>query len=135
MTGSQLNAALVRRVGPMRLLRVGLPATVAAAALLTLVGISGLGGLIGLVAAIWLTTALLGFVMANASALALSRHGERAGTAASVIGFVQSGLAGLVSPLVGVLGGSVGAMTGVMLGSMVAALVVLALGTPAYRRS
>lgn len=133
VTGSQVNAALVRRVGPLRLLRVGLPATVVLAAASVVVAHArlGVGALVG---AIWLTTAVLGFVIANASALALSRHGERAGAAAAVIGFFQAGLAGLVSPLVGVLGGDGVAMTGVMLGAVVVALVVLAVATPAYRR-
>lgn len=134
VTGSQVNAALVRRVGPLRLLRVGLPTTLLAAAVLLLLALTGLGGIVALVAAIWVTTAVLGFVMANASALALSRHGERAGTAAAVIGFLQAGLAGVVSPLVGVFGGDALAMTAVMLASMVVAQLVLALGTPAYHR-
>lgn len=133
VTGSQVNAALVRRVGPLRLLRVGLPVTVALAAVAVAVAQARLG-VVALVGAIWFTTSALGFVIANASALALSRHGERAGAAAAVIGFFQAGLAGSVSPLVGVLGGDGVAMTAVMLGSVAVALVVLALGTPAYRR-
>lgn len=134
VAGSQVNAALVHRVGPARLLRAGLPLSVAAAAALFVVGSGHLGGLAGLLAAFWVTTALLGFVMSNASALAMTRHGERAGTAAATIGFVQAGLAGLVSPLVGAFGGDAAAMTGVMLASLVVALLVLAVGTPAYRR-
>ncbi|WP_245612509.1 multidrug effflux MFS transporter [Actinotalea ferrariae] len=134
VTGSQVNAALVRRFGPLTLLRVGLPVTLAFTAVLAVQGATGIGGLVGLVVAIWFSTAVLGFVMANASALALSRHGERAGTAAAFIGFFQAGLAGAVSTLVGVLGEDALAMTGVMFGSMVVAQVVLALGTPAYRR-
>lgn len=135
VAGSQLNAALVHRIGPARLLRSGLPLTVLMAAGLVAVAATRSGGVVGLVAAIWLTTGMLGFVMSNASALALSRYGHRAGTAAATIGFLQAGLAGAVSPLVGVLGGTAVAMTGVMLGAMVAALVVLAVGTPAYRRA
>lgn len=134
VTGSQVNAALVHTVGPVRLLRLGLPATALLAAALVGVAATRLGGIVGLVVAIWLTTATLGFVMSNASALAMTRHGERAGSAAATIGFLQAGLAGAVSPLVGVLGGDAVAMTGVMLASMVVALVVLAVGTPAYRR-
>ncbi|GGB99612.1 multidrug effflux MFS transporter [Cellulomonas carbonis] len=134
VTGSQVNAALVRRTGPLALLRVGLPVSAAFAVLVVVVAATRFGGVAGLVGSIWLTTAALGFVMANASALALSRHGERAGTAAAVIGFLQAGLAGAVSPLVGVLGGDAVAMTAVMLGSMVVAQLALALGTPAYRR-
>lgn len=134
VTGSQVNAALVRRFGPLTLLRAGLPVTLAFSVLLAVQGATGAGGLVALVVAIWFSTAVLGFVMANASALALSRHGDRAGTAAAFIGFFQAGLAGVVSPLVGLLGGDALAMTGVMLASMVVAQLVLALGTPAYRR-
>lgn len=134
VTGSQVNAALVRRFGPLTLLRVGLPVTLVFTGVLAVLGATGLGGLVGLVVGIWFSTAVLGFVMANASALALSRHGDRAGTAAAFIGFFQAGLAGVVSPLVGLLGGDALAMTGVMLASMVVAQLVLVLGTPAYRR-
>lgn len=134
VTGSQVNAALVHRVGPARLLRAGVPVVVLLAAGLMGVAATHLGGIVGLVVALWLTTAVLGFVMSNASALAMTRHGERAGTAAATIGFLQAGLGGAVSPLVGVLGGDAVAMTGVMLLSMVVALVVLAVGTPVYRR-
>lgn len=134
VTGSQINAAVVRRAGPLRLLRFGLPLTALLAGALLAVGATHAGGIVGFVAVLWFTTAALGFVTSNASALALSRHGERAGTAAATIGFLQAGLAGAVSPLVGVLGGDAVAMTSVMLGSVVVALVVLALGTPAYHR-
>jgi len=131
---AQLNAALVPRLGPVRLLRVGVPFAVSVATGALAVAATGWGGLPALVALLWLTLGSLGIVMANASALALSRHGERAGTAAAVLGFLQLGLGGAVGSVVGVLGGSATAMTGVMLGSLLAALTVLALGTPAFRR-
>ncbi|HWS58286.1 MAG TPA: multidrug effflux MFS transporter [Actinotalea sp.] len=134
VVGSQVNAALVRRVGPLRLLRLGAPASAFLTGVLVLVAWTGAGGLAGFVVALWFALALLGLVMANASALALSRHGERAGTAAATIGFIQTALAGAVSPLVGVLGGGALAMTGVMFASMATATLVLALATPAYRR-
>lgn len=134
VVGSQANAALVRRVGPLRLLRVGLPSAGVFAALLVVVATGRVAGIVGFVAVLWVTFTLLGFVMSNASALALTRHGERAGTAAAVIGFMQAGLAGLVSPLVGVVGGDARAMTGVMVASIVVAMVVLTLGAGAYRR-
>jgi DHA1 family bicyclomycin/chloramphenicol resistance-like MFS transporter len=40
-------------------------------------------------------------VMSSTAALALSRHGEAAGTAAAVLGAVQFGLGSLLVPLVG----------------------------------
>ncbi|WP_240200852.1 multidrug effflux MFS transporter [Cellulosimicrobium cellulans] len=131
---AQANAALVRRVAPMRLLRVALVVQGVFTAGLLVVALTGAGGIVGIVAALFLVLSMQGMIPANASALALTRHGEIAGTAAAVIGAFQSGVAGLVSPLVGVLGGDAVAMAGVMLGAVVASLLVLALATPAFRR-
>ena len=134
VVGSQTNAALVRRVGPARLLRTALPVGALLGTGLVTTAATGAGGVVGLLAMIWLTMATIGFVMSNASALALSRHGDRAGTAAATIGFLQAGVAGVVSPVVGLVGGDAVAMTSVMLASLVTGLLVLALATPAYRR-
>ncbi len=134
MLGSQVNAALVRRVGPARLLRVALPLTAGCLAVMVVATATHTGGVAGLVVPMWASSALLASIFSNASALAVSRHPERAGTASAVMGVVQGGLAGLVSPMVGVLGGSGVAMSGLMLACLVAAVAALALGTPAYRR-
>jgi len=131
---AQANAALVRRVAPVRLLRVALVVQGVFAVGLLVVALTGAGGIVGIVAALFLVLSMQGLIPANASALALTRHGEIAGTAAAVIGAFQSGVAGLVSPLVGVLGGDAVAMSTVMLGAVVASLLVLALATPAFRR-
>ncbi len=134
VVGSQANAVLVRRVGPVRLLRAGLPAVVVSTAWLLAAAATGAGGVVGLVVPLWCTVAVLASAISNASAVALSRHPERAGTASAVIGSLQGALGGAVSPLVGVFGGTGVAMGWVMLGSAVTAVAVLALGTPAYRR-
>jgi len=131
---AQVNAALVRRVAPIRLLRAALAMQGVVGVGLLVVALTGAGGLIGLLAMLWLVLAFQGLIPANASAIALSRHGERAGTAAAVIGAVQSGVAGLVSPLVGVLGGDAVAMSWVMLVALACAIAVLAFATPAYRK-
>src|SRR5690606_24061027 len=94
----------------------------------------GAGAVVGLLVPLWFGIAALSTAISNAGALALSRHGDRAGTAAAVIGSVQGGLGGAVAPLVGVVGGTGVAMAGVMLTTAVLAVVVLAVGTPAYRR-
>lgn len=132
--GAQVNAALVRRAGPVRLLRIGLPLTVLLSSLLVAVAAGDLGGMVGLIVMLWVVLAALGLVMANASALALTRHGERAGSAAAVIGFLQAGLGGLVGSTVGPLGGDRVAMAGVILAAFAVGLVILAAGTPTYRR-
>ncbi len=134
MVGSQVNASLVRRLGPVRLLRAGLPAVVASTAVLVVVAATHAGGVVGLLVPLWVTVAVLSTVISNASALALSRHPDRAGTASAVIGSLQGALGGAVSPLVGLLGGTGVAMGFVMLGAAVLAVAVLAVGTPAYRR-
>lgn len=61
--------------------------------------------------------------------LALHHYGHRAGTAAAVIGALQSGVAGLLSPFVGLLGGDQVAMVCVMLAAAALTLLVLATGT------
>ena len=132
--GAQANAALVGRFAPERIMRLALPLSVSLAAVLLVVTLTGFGGLVGLLVPLWLMLAVNSLVPPNASALALGRHGERAGAAAAVIGASQSGIAGLVAPLVGALGGNAVAMATVIAGSMLAALAVLAFATPAYRR-
>lgn len=134
VASAQVNAALVRRVAPLRLLRTALVVQLAFVASLVVLAATGTGGLLGVLVALWLTLGMQGFVPANASALALTRHGERAGTASAVIGGFQTGVAGVVSPLVGVLGAGALAMSSVMAGAIALAIVLLALATPAFRR-
>jgi DHA1 family bicyclomycin/chloramphenicol resistance-like MFS transporter len=134
VAGAQVNASLVRRVAPIRILRVVLPISVTLALLLLAIAVTGWGGLAALLVVLWLILFMVNFVPPNASALALTRHGAIAGTAAAVIGATQSGVAGVVSPLSGLLGGDAVAMASVMLVAAVGGLLVLAVGTPAYRR-
>ena len=106
--GAQVNAALLRRYTPIDILRVALPSVVTVALVLLGFAATGAGGVLGILAPLWLMLFLLGFIMGNASAIALSRRGDRAGTAAAVIGATQAGVAGLVSSMVGLLGGGAG---------------------------
>lgn len=132
--GSQLNASLVRRVEPIAVIRVAIPLAAGLGVTLVAVTVAGLGGLWGLLVPLWFLLAVNALVLPNASALALTLHGERAGAAAALVGAMQAGVAGLVSPVVGLLGGDDVAMVVVILGSVLAALAVLTLATPAYRR-
>ncbi|MCB2176596.1 MAG: multidrug effflux MFS transporter [Actinomycetales bacterium] len=134
VAGTQANAAAVRRMGPARLLRLGAPAAALCSAVMIPVALTGVGGVVALFGALWCALFASGLVSPNAAALALTRHGERAGTAAATIGALQAGIAGAVSSLVGLLGGDAVAMTGVILASTVVTVLVLALATPAYRR-
>jgi DHA1 family bicyclomycin/chloramphenicol resistance-like MFS transporter len=131
---AQVNAALVRRVAPVRLLRVALITQLVFGVALVVLAATGAGGVFGVLGGLWLVLGMQGMVPSNASALALTRHGEMAGTAAAVIGAMQSGIAGVVSPMVGVLGASAVAMGSVILGAVTLGIVVLAIATPAFRR-
>ncbi|GAA4711780.1 multidrug effflux MFS transporter [Pseudonocardia yuanmonensis] len=122
---TQANAALLRRFEPRQLLlTASVSGTVAAAVLAVLAG-TGTGGLLGVLVPLWAVLASVGLALPNAPALALSRHGERAGTAAALLGAVQFGVGALTSPVVGLLGNDALAMGLTIAGSQVLALGVL----------
>ncbi|CAB3730102.1 multidrug effflux MFS transporter [Trinickia soli] len=92
IAASQINAAIVGRFGPERILGiallwpVGLSITLIAALLLEFSSIYlVLSVLFGLLVG-------HGFISPNAAALGLSKHGEQAGTASAVMGVTQFGL-------------------------------------------
>ncbi|MGW4499060.1 multidrug effflux MFS transporter [Micromonospora sp. NPDC004336] len=125
IAATQFNVRLLRRYSPQRILVAALGVgTVAGLALLAFAA-TGLGGLPGLLASLWVVLAAAGLAMPNAPALALSRHGEAAGTASALLGAVQFGVGALAAPLVGVLGTGAVAMALVVAGGMVAAMAVL----------
>lgn len=131
---AQVNAALVRKVAPARLLRTAAVTQLVFAVILVAVAATGFGGVIGLIACLWLVLGTQGMIPANASVLALNSYGHMAGTAAAVIGALQSGVAGIVSPVVGLLGGDALSMAVVMLGTVLLTVVVLLVGTPVFRK-
>ena len=121
----QLNVWLLRRFTPYRILHTALAAGAVLAVLLLIVTLTGVGGLPGILLPLFLVLAAVGFRGPNATALALSRHGEAAGTAASLLGAVQFGVGGLAAPLVGLLGNDAVAMAAVIVLASLAALGVL----------
>ncbi|MDG4787607.1 multidrug effflux MFS transporter [Micromonospora sp. WMMD1102] len=122
---SQFNVRLLRRYAPQRILVSALAVGTLAGFTLLAFASTGLGGLPAVLVSLWVVLAAAGLAMPNAPALALSRHGEAAGTAAALLGAVQFGIGALLAPLVGVLGnGSVG-MGLVIAAGMLAALAVL----------
>src|SRR3954453_19759619 len=121
--GSQVNARLVGRYGPGRLLRGGLLSiTGSAAALLAVVTAGGLGVWAVLVP-MFVIVSSLSFVLPNSTALALADHADVAGTASALLGVGQFLIGAVVAPLVGA-GGTESAvpMAAVMTGAAVAAL-------------
>ena len=132
--GAQVNAAIVHRFEPLHIMRVAVPISLGLAVVLVIVTAGEIGGLVGFMVPLWLLLTVNSVLPPNAGALALSRYGDRAGSAAAIIGALQAGIAGTISPIVGVLGEDGVAMATVILGVMVLTLMVLAAGTSAYRR-
>jgi len=132
--GAQVSAALVKHLTPATILRAVVPLMAVATAWFFTVAITGLGGLALLLVSLFAVCFLINFCPPNASSLALGRHGDRAGTAAACIGFLQSGIGGVVAPLVGVFGETATAMSSVMFASALVALLITAVGTPLFRR-
>jgi DHA1 family bicyclomycin/chloramphenicol resistance-like MFS transporter len=136
IAGTQLNGALLRRWEPDQILRVSVPAAGLAAVALVTVAATEAGGLPGLLVPLWLVLTFCGVSLPNTGALALSLHGEAAGTAAALLGALQFAVGAVAAPLVGVFGtGSALPMAAVMGGAALLAAVVtlVALGpaTPA----
>ena len=133
--GAQVNAALVHRIAPLRIVRTAQVSLVTLSAVLVVLAVTGTGGLPALLVALFCTVSVVNLIGANANALALTRHGEVAGTAAAVSGFLQALIGGSVTPLSGLLGGTATAMAAVMVTAAVLGLVVLTVATPAFRRT
>ncbi|QCB49335.1 Bcr/CflA family efflux MFS transporter [Rhodococcus sp. PAMC28707] len=122
---SQLNVVLLAHFTPVRIVISALSAGVLAAAVMTVLAVGDVGGIIGFLVPLWFVLGAVGFVMPNAPALALSRHGEAAGTAAALLGAAQFGSGAIVAPVVGVLGNDAVAVSVTMVG--VSAIALLAL--------
>lgn len=99
---AQLNPMLAKRFGPERVLVGAVVVGVLAAVGMVATAVLGLG-LAGFIASIWLLLAACGVASPNAAAIALSRHGEAAGTASALLGSAQFLLGGVTTPLVGAL--------------------------------
>ncbi|MDG4800247.1 multidrug effflux MFS transporter [Micromonospora sp. WMMD980] len=122
---TQYNVRLLRRYPPQRILVLSLAVGTLAGLALVAFAATNVGGLPALLVSLWTVLAAAGLAMPNAPALALSRHGEAAGTASALLGAVQFGVGAVAAPLVGVLGTGAVAMALVVAGGMVAALVAL----------
>ncbi|MFJ9707204.1 multidrug effflux MFS transporter [Streptomyces sp. NPDC101234] len=131
--GSQVAARALTRFSPQRVLRWALSAALTAAAATGLTSLLALG-VVGFTVALFLFLLAAGACMPTVQVVALQRHGRQAGTAASVLGFVNFGFASLVSPLSGTGPDRVLAL-GVVLGglSCVALVSLRVLVTPAVR--
>jgi DHA1 family bicyclomycin/chloramphenicol resistance-like MFS transporter len=121
----QLNGRLVGRVPPIRLLAAGLIATAIGGVALLVVVAKGSLGLVGILPSLFVVVSSLGFVLPNATALALAGHPRTAGSASALLGTLQFSIGATVAPLVGAFGTA----TALPMSVVMAALGVSALGT------
>ena len=118
VAASQVNARLVERVGPTRLLRRALLFVVASAlVLLVVVSIGGLS-VWALLAPMFVIVSSLAFVLPNATALALADHPAVAGTASALLGVIQFMVGAIAAPLVGVAGPDTAVPMGVVMATL-----------------
>lgn len=100
---AQVNARLVRHFEMGRILRAANLAQTLFGVLLAALALTGAGGLFGLAGALFGYIACIGLVLPNASALAMAPHGERAGSAAALLGTLQFALAAVAAMSVGAI--------------------------------
>ncbi|HET9655055.1 MAG TPA: multidrug effflux MFS transporter [Kineosporiaceae bacterium] len=117
------GAVLVGRVPPVRLVLAGIGT--AAVAAVVMFGAVASGGLPVLLGGLFVVVACTGLVGPNATALALARHGARAGTASSVLGLCQFLVGAVVAPLSSLGGASATTMTATMAAVLIVGVGVL----------
>lgn len=120
--GVQVSSRLAKYIGPQWILAVSTAVLFASAIAIVVLDLAG-AGLAGTIVPLWFFITACGFGFPCVQVLALVNHGKEAGTAASVLGAVNFGLAGLLSPIVGILGID----TAVPMGGVMAATSAIAI--------
>ena len=128
VVGVQTASRLAARFGPQWVMAWSTAVLLVAGVAIIVTDQLGLG-LWGTVIPLFVFMTACGFTFPNVQVLALDRHGKAAGTAASVIGATNFGVAGLVSPIVGWISHDAGTTATTMASVMVgcAAIGVLSL--------
>ena len=100
---SLVNSALVERLGSRRLCHGAMVAFLGLTSLLFLVSLGGNPPLWLFTVMIGMILGLFGLIGANMNAIAMEPLGEVAGSASSVLGFMQSIIAGILGAMLGLL--------------------------------
>lgn len=123
--GVQLASRLAKRVGPQWILLGAILLRIVAAVTIIVLDVASVG-LWGILVPLWFFIFSCGLAFPCQQVLALANHGGEAATAASLMGAVNFGLAGLLSPIVGLFGITNAIPMGVMMVlTAVAALVLM----------
>lgn len=128
IAASQVNVTLLRRFDPATILSTALTVAALAGAALLVDAVTGAGGILGILVPLWVVLAMVALSGPNATALALSEHGDRAGAASALLGAAQFAVGAAVAPLAG-LGeaGSAVPMAVTIAGALVVAAVLVRL--------
>ncbi|SMG10870.1 MFS transporter, DHA1 family, bicyclomycin/chloramphenicol resistance protein [Corynebacterium pollutisoli] len=121
------NAKIVKKVGPLRLAKVGNTVLLAATVFLLAAALADANRWFILVG-LFVVVASMGINFANNSALAISRAGAVTGSASAFMGSGQFIMAGVLSPLVGVAAAAGMSQPVAMTAVMVATAAIAALG-------
>jgi DHA1 family bicyclomycin/chloramphenicol resistance-like MFS transporter len=128
VVGVQAASRLAARFGPQWVMAFSTGVLVLAAAAIIVCDSLGLG-LWGTVIPLFVFMTACGFTFPCVQVLALDRHGKAAGTAASIVGAVNFGVAGFVSPVVGWISHDAGitptTMAAVMVGCSIVGVLAL----------
>ena len=103
VAGVQVSSRLARRIPPQWILAGSTLVLLGSAVAIIVLDLAG-AGFWGTVVPLWFFITACGFGFPMVQALALVNHGSEAGTAASLLGAMNFGLAGLLSPIVGLFG-------------------------------
>jgi MFS transporter, DHA1 family, multidrug resistance protein len=123
--GVQASARLTKYFGPEWILAVTTVGMLVLAIVIVVLDMAS-GGLWGVLIPLWFFIACCGFSFPCIQVLGLNSHPNEAGTAASLLGAVNFGMAGIISPIVGVLGVSNAIPMGaVMVGTSLIAVLSL----------
>lgn len=120
--GVQTSSRLARIVPPQWILAVSTAVLFLAATAIVVLDMAG-AGLLGILIPLWFFIAACGFGFPLVQVLGLAGHPHEAATAASVLGALNFGVAGLLSPIVGLFGIHNAVPMGVVM--MVTALVAV----------
>lgn len=131
IVATQVNPFLLRRWEPQHILTAGVLVAMVATTGLLAAALTD-APLVLVLVPLWFVMFAVGLSFPNTPALALSRHGEAAGSAAALLGAIQFGMASVITPLTGLVstGNAVG-MAVVMAGAVwIGAIVLLVLVQP-----
>lgn len=122
--GVQVSSRLIRGPVPPQYIIAGTTLVHLAMAIAIVVLDSAGAGFWGTAIPLWIYIAACGFTFPAVQVLALANHGAEAGTAASLLGALNFGLAGALSPLAGLFGVGTAVPMAVLMGA--AAVVAVA---------